>query len=191
MSSENESLPDTPERVDVEGIRARCEAATKGPWSAKDVAGAGLQISGVLPEGFKFDGTAKGADGRTEFMLWTIRQLMWVQIADERWVQFETGPWADMQKANADFIAHARTDIPALLALIEHQARELIEVREVAQAAVKLVRAKTIEECAAVVLSKLDLYPKDNTAESMVRGALRSRAGAIRALAPAATEARE
>jgi hypothetical protein len=81
---------------------------TPGPWIAVNRPGAGWQIDGVLPDGFKFDGTAHGcADGKTEFMLWSIRESLHVQVADERWVQFETGPWVEMQEANAHLIAAA------------------------------------------------------------------------------------
>ena len=79
---------------------------TPGPWKAVDRVGAGWQIDGTLPAGFKFDGTAHScADGTTGFMLWTIRRELHVQVADERWVQFETGPWTEMQAANARLIA--------------------------------------------------------------------------------------
>lgn len=78
-----------------------------GPWEAKNRSGAGWQIDCVLPAGFKFDGTARGADGQKSFMTWTIRETHTVQIADERWVQFSTGSWEKMQAANARLISAA------------------------------------------------------------------------------------
>jgi hypothetical protein len=89
-----------------------------GPWTWRDAAGAGLQISATLPEGFKFDATHRGADGKTSFMTWTLRESYTFQIADERWVQFTTGPWAEMQKANAALISAAPDMLASLRALI-------------------------------------------------------------------------
>ncbi len=74
-----------------------------------------MQISATLPAGFQFNGTARGADGETSFMIWTVRDSYTVQIADERWVQFSTGSWDEMQQANARLIAAA----PDLLAELE------------------------------------------------------------------------
>ena len=69
-------------KPDLDAIRARCDAATPGPWTY-DEAGyvdVGLPRSRSIAIGIEIDATAK-SDG--------------------------------------DFIAHARTDIPALLAHIE------------------------------------------------------------------------
>lgn len=83
---------------------------TPGPWEAVERSGAGWQIDAKLPAGFKFDSTARDFTGSDPaFMLWTLRASMNIQIADERWVQFETGPWAEMQAANARLIAAAPT----------------------------------------------------------------------------------
>lgn len=94
---------------------------TPGPWTWRDAAGAGLQISATLPAGFKFDGTAREADGKRSSLIWTVREAYTVQIADERWVQFSTGSWEEMQKANANLIVAA----PDLL-----EAAEMLEAAE-------------------------------------------------------------
>jgi hypothetical protein len=80
---------------------------TPGPWEAKNCVGAGWQIHGCLPAGLKFDATCFAADGTKSFMLYTLRERVFVGIGDERWVQFETGQWAEMQAANARLIAAA------------------------------------------------------------------------------------
>jgi hypothetical protein len=90
--------------------------ATPGPWEAMDAAGAGWQIHGVLPEGLQFDCTCHGADGKTWFMLYTLRQSVMVGIGDERWVQFETGQWKEMQRANSHLMAAAPDLLEALKA---------------------------------------------------------------------------
>jgi hypothetical protein len=101
--------------LDLEAIETRTNGASPAPWTFRDVSGAGLQISAILPAGFKFDATCRDADGNREFMHYTMRQDIWVQIADARWVQFGTGPWTELQERNAEFIAHARADVPALV----------------------------------------------------------------------------
>lgn len=85
-----------------------------GPWSWRNASGAGLQISATLPAGFVLSGTAREADGKTSFMIWTVRESHWVQIADERWVQFSSGSWDEMQRANACLIATAPELLDAL-----------------------------------------------------------------------------
>jgi hypothetical protein len=87
-------------REELEAIRARADAATAGPWAAMDNSVyTGRQwrdiVAGVrgivYPSGF-----TRHSGGETE-------THYGVAISDE----------------NADFIAHARTDIPALLAEVE------------------------------------------------------------------------
>lgn len=95
---------------------------TPKPWTARNRSGAGWQIEAALPRGFKLDSTGRGADGKTALVIWTTREIITIQIADERWVQFETGPWAEMQKANALLIAAA----PELLAACM-QAKKFLE----------------------------------------------------------------
>ena len=69
-------------RPDLDAIRARCDAATPGPWTYDETGyvDIGVPRSRSIAIGIEVDATAK-SDG--------------------------------------DFIAHARTDIPALLAYIE------------------------------------------------------------------------
>jgi len=79
--------------LDLAAIKARADAATPGPWDIwRDLDAQGFytvgEASGVIPEG-------------------------------EVWVDGEHNPTAHVYViADAEFIAHARTDVPALLARI-------------------------------------------------------------------------
>ena len=119
---------------------------TPGPWEARDAAGAGWQIHGVLPEGLQFDCTCHGADGKTWFMLYTLRQSVMVGIGDERWVQFETGQWKEMQRANSHLIAAAPDLLEACKEFVGHYPRGinpfLDEARVAAMAAIAKAEAE-------------------------------------------------
>lgn len=81
--------PTTP--LDLDAIRAREQAATKGPWTAED-----------------WDVAVCTSDGRQ------LVQLAEVLLGD--WDTRENHPQA---AADAEFIAHTRQDVPALLAEVE------------------------------------------------------------------------
>ncbi len=96
----------TPEQIAE--IRARCEAATEGPWRE-----------------FISD-----YDAGTLFVTQIRNGLMNEQldpVADEIW-----------SEADAAFIAHARTDIPALLAALDELVAEIARLRDVADAATQM-----------------------------------------------------
>jgi hypothetical protein len=83
-------------RPDIEAIRARCEAATPGPWKVQDQDGwywsvvkADEEDDGWMPDAIFDDGSAAG----------------------------EYAPRC--KPHDRDFLVSARTDIPALLAYIE------------------------------------------------------------------------
>lgn len=137
--------------LDLDAIEARANGASPAPWTFRDVSGAGLQISAILPAGFKFDATCRDADGNREFMHYTMRQDIWVQIADARWVQFGTGPWAELQKRNAEFIAHARADVPALV----EEVRRLTAHNTALRATVLTVQADMRDRVTARSMTKL------------------------------------
>ena len=78
---------------------------TPGPWSYKDVAGAGLEIYGLVH-------LAKAVELPLGIPLVPINiggmtQPQNVQIAYERWVQFEPKGWHEMQEANIRLMAAA------------------------------------------------------------------------------------
>jgi len=83
------NTPDKPKRPDVEGIKARAKAATKGPW-----------IEGQ-PGNFRIYGPANM--GRQSGPL-----VEGLGVNDN-----------EILRANVSFIAHARQDIPALIAYIK------------------------------------------------------------------------
>lgn len=87
------------------GIEARASAATEGPWKVKECAPC----------------TGRG---RLDVSIWAHDGN--VSIAD----------WCDedeFTKADAEFIAHARTDVPALLAMVREQQAAHERVRELHQ----------------------------------------------------------
>lgn len=112
-------------------LRRLLEAATPGEWEARDVSGAGWEVRGVLPQGLKFDCTCRGADGQTSFQTWTLASPQMVLVACERWVQFETAQWKEMQAANAAFIQAAHNQLGTLLDKIEELERERDELRDI------------------------------------------------------------
>jgi len=81
-------------------IEARAQAATEGPWKASDF----------------------GHPGRDEPSSIIIHKgaFNWRAIHDGEYVAAMTA-WDSQEDADADFIAHARTDVPALLALVREQ----------------------------------------------------------------------
>lgn len=82
----------------IEAIKARADAATPGPWGA---------IKGSIPtDDMRCVVTA--ICGKTEYVVATIENGA-------------PGDYCDTEWANALFMSHARTDIPALLAHIAEQ----------------------------------------------------------------------
>lgn len=102
------------EPIDRAAIKARAEAATPGPWEA---------AKGATPDG-KYLTTTKAE--KEEFLRLAINnddaELWLIDNADVIPAVTGDGPSA---QANAEFIAHAREDIPALLAALEEAERDL------------------------------------------------------------------
>lgn len=112
--------------LDEAAIRARLEAATEGPWTAEAGGSEGHYIFG--PEGSRAP-----MRGRA-------------RVASCTWLD-----WYETE-ADAEFIAHARTDIPLLLAALD-EARTQVErlhfdldrearARQEAEGAIERVRAE-------------------------------------------------
>ena len=95
----------TPE--ELAEIRARAEAATPGPWTVDE----GPALADPLLEG--------EGDWYRQIEGWTNTGWEWLCLSPE----------------DAAFIAHAREDIPALVAEVERLQAELARVRPVAEAA--------------------------------------------------------
>lgn len=91
--------------AEVEAIRTRCDAATEGPWRVRDRRG------GYMP-------TVEDALGR---------ELTQVEYDGS----YAGGAGASFwEEADVAFVAHARTDIPALLALVDTQAQEIERLQD-------------------------------------------------------------
>lgn len=81
-------------RLDLAAIRARCDAATPGPW----------RVDGnTYDEDCNEHLAPYGLEGPNERMIWSSGG----------------GEYSHPDMATAQFIAHARADIPALLAYID------------------------------------------------------------------------
>lgn len=91
-------------KPDLDAIRARCEAATRGPW----------RVDGsTYDEDCNEHLAPYGLEGPNERLIWSSGG----------------GEYAHPDMATAQFIAHARTDIPALLAYVEELEAEVAILR--------------------------------------------------------------
>jgi hypothetical protein len=103
---------------DLNAIERRAEAATKGPWSF--------------------------SHGRNELAVVSDEPTLPTRSEDQ--VRYGDRPIADCEfgygddEANQDFIAHARTDIPALLAHVRALEAERARLREECEALKVLIR---------------------------------------------------
>lgn len=117
----------------LQEIRARCEAATPGPWRWS-VKARFHEIEIVAPQ----NGTTTVMD----FVRWGMQnaQPRFNDCSDafggilRTWDEFEKGNTCNPEgNPNAAFIAHARRDIPDLLAEVERLAAELSAQSEIVQ----------------------------------------------------------
>jgi len=107
--------------LDLDAIEARAQAASPGPWGY----GTGYSADGgqqLTAKADKADFLALSLND-DEAPLWVIDNGDVIPAATG------DGPRA---KANAAFIANARTDVPALLALVREQQDQLDRVLELA-----------------------------------------------------------
>ena len=96
----------------LDEARARCEAATEGPWRAAN--GGVRTVAENTPDRVKKDGEPyKNAKYGPD---WPALCYLNSMLGNQRW-----SDW--------DFIAHARADLPRALALIQRMAGVLREVR--------------------------------------------------------------
>lgn len=93
--------------LDVKEIRDRTEKATPGPWIRRGVR------HKIGPEEF----LVVGPDGKNE--------VAFLSVGSQRGYKFQPDALRD-----GDFIAHARTDIPALLKELDRLTTELERARE-------------------------------------------------------------
>jgi len=88
--------------LDLDAIRARAEAATPGPWTADTNEPFGPELQGIFAPGSR----------------------RYIVKADIDYAEDEDIPDA-VVTADAEFIAHARADIPELLAEVERLESEI------------------------------------------------------------------
>ena len=99
-------MPETPEVLDLEGIRARVEAATPGEWAArKDQF---IDWYGIV--------ALNGESWSVSAVPNLTRRRWWPVVSGDN----DYGPAGGIvTEADAEFIAHSITDIPALLTEVE------------------------------------------------------------------------
>lgn len=131
--------------LDVAGIRARLEAATEGPWEAREGDLEGKPASEyvrTLLANREADGTSSGR------LFLTLAPNRIDPEVSETVVPALTGDGPSAE-ANATFIAHARTDIPLLLtALDEAQAKARNHYAAFVGSEATLARAESARDAA-------------------------------------------
>lgn len=96
--------------LDLDAIQARADAATEGPWKVTDLSNHGHR-------GTLWVDIDRPADGSM-----TVAELTEADGVEVIW-----------KTTDAEFIAHARTDIPALIAEVKALRGKVAEVEELAQ----------------------------------------------------------
>lgn len=115
-------------------IKARCEAATKGPWEIWDGpgwCGGGSDLSIGAGEQWLADMEIRDGNNYHERVAHgdcAVSGCTICSMNDE--ISRE-------QKANAEFIIHSRDDIPALLAEVEACHQEIADIREATENAMR------------------------------------------------------
>lgn len=104
-------------RPDLDAIRARCEAATRGPWSVSTLTFPNGNTVVESIAGVSEPQWSDYGDGEGE---WFTDRLTLVET--------DAGHYGPTMP-DAQFIAAARTDIPALLAYIDELDREIAELK--------------------------------------------------------------
>ena len=98
--------------LDLDAIRERAEAATEGPWHSHDFGYAGEEEpSSIVVHVGRFDHSDLRHPDTETAVAWMPR-------------------WEGQESDNAAFIAHARTDVPDLLAEVERLTVENARLRE-------------------------------------------------------------
>ena len=96
-------------KEELAAIRARCEAASPGPWKAKEAVGfCGRSTALCL-------NMSEGSELCDNCVAWRWDSPAWVVGA----YNLDLGRGDGLSDENAQFIAHARQDIPALLDALE------------------------------------------------------------------------
>lgn len=99
--------------LDLDAIQARADAATPGPWTVEEGAGA----EGLRDGWWEYERRACNVETDLEF------------------VTTDGDGMGASSRADAEFIAHARTDVPALIAEVRRLRDELAQAEMRADAA--------------------------------------------------------
>lgn len=113
-------------------IEARANAATPGPWEHCTKGYDGLPL--VVAEGYGFPAEPLGQSGTHVI---------------------------ETMEADAEFIAHSRTDIPALLAAVRERDNTIARVREVSLLGLDEIAQKSIDATVARMQDQLGCTPDD------------------------------
>lgn len=114
----------------LDDIQRRADAATEGPWRAG---------RGATSDGSEFVHTHEQKAAFLALSLNDGEPHLWL-VDNGAVIPAATGD-GPKARANAEFIAHARTDVPALLALVREQAAELETVGKLAAGRLALIEA--------------------------------------------------
>lgn len=120
------TLTDGTELLDLDAIKARCEAATPGPWANEPDTGAGRVWVRINHRGdFEPIWPWRG-HWRRLFQVRTDRDR-------ETWTEDAKREVFAARARDGAFVAAARTDVPALVAEVERLRDELADARRVLQ----------------------------------------------------------
>lgn len=111
--------------IDIDAIRARAEAATKGPWGV----GKRRELDDLV-DTYELEITSPSTNSDEPEA---------IELAIIRYCAGGYRYPHGAAKADAEFIAHAREDIPALLDLLAERDAEIKRLRAVAEAAHRVV----------------------------------------------------
>jgi hypothetical protein len=103
--------------LDVKAIRARLASATPGPWEWH---AAGLDDDGAL----------QPTNGEDDALFGHVSGAGWVRVLTDGSARGEYTQDIDPHGPDADLIAHAPTDLAALLALCDQLTRERDQARD-------------------------------------------------------------
>jgi hypothetical protein len=105
--------------VDIKAIKERCDRATPGPWNVDQKAQGDCTNLDIDCGKTVCDESCKECEWYEFFTGASIDKILTLRL-DE---------WDGINDADADFIAHAREDIPALIAEIESLQAQLADLQ--------------------------------------------------------------
>lgn len=119
--------------MNIEEIKAREQAATRGPWKAELSEGDCGKI-GECPKGLEYCN-----DNCQKCEYWEISRGAWPHGPES----VECGDYCFFTDTDAEFICHARTDIPALLAEVE-RLQKIVKLQKASCSLVETVKSGNI-----------------------------------------------